>query len=571
MNFLPIALAFLLLQTVAPPPQTASISGIVVEAGTGKPVVNATVQLITDPSAPNSSPLPAAARAGRDGTFSFTNVKPGDGLLGVMAPGYVSATYAGSGTGRMVWSANQKLTGIRIELTPTGTITGRIVNRQGDPMGNIAVQAVQLSYQNGKRTWRVVESRPTNDLGEYRLFWLDPGRYFVRTVQGDTVQTSINLPMLQTNINEKLDIQPPELIRSLANDGTISDEAVLPIYYPGTPEAAQAVAVDIHPGQTARIDFQSSRVPVHRVRGRITGGLVESGGGSTVRLVPFNANAAQESFPDDYLDLQSLIDGNSFEVGGVPPGSYAVLVDLRRDGRPMSARTTIDVRNTDANDLVVTPTPNVRITGSLFIDGDTNGGTSSNAFAQLQLRSKTVEADTIEGFVIRTVLTFDNVPAGDYFMDSFSTTLGVPGESGSSPAYIESIRAGGQDVLQNGLHVDSSFDQPLRIVVRNDFGSVSGRVTGSSAQFPETVVVLVPRLRNDRARYKTTGVDATGEFHFKNVPPGEYKVFAPGVTDYGSWQDPEFLAAHEAYGRDIRVAAGNDGTVDVPYIMGGPK
>ena len=84
--------------------------------------------------------------------------------------------------------------------------------------------------------------------------------------------------MQQVSINEKLDIQPPALIRSMANDGTVSDEAVLPIYYPGTPEAAQAVPVEISPGQTARIDFQSSRVPVHRVRGRITGSPVESGG-----------------------------------------------------------------------------------------------------------------------------------------------------------------------------------------------------------------------------------------------------------------------------------------------------
>ena len=92
--------------------------------------------------------------------------------------------------------------------------------------------------------------------------------------------------------------------------------------------------------------------------------------------------------------------------------------------------------------------------------------------------------------MIRSVLTFDNVPAGDYFIDLSFATLEIPGKTGSSLAYIESIRAGGQDVLQNGLHVDSSFDQPLRIVVRNDFGSVSGRVTGSSPRLPEPVVVL---------------------------------------------------------------------------------
>ena len=109
----------------------------------------------------------------------------------------------------MVLAANQKLSNVRIELKSAGTIVGRVVNQQGDPMVNIAVQAVQVSYVNGRKTWRVVESRPTNDLGEYRLFWLDLGRYFVRTVQGDTVETSINTPMQQVHINEKLDVQPP--------------------------------------------------------------------------------------------------------------------------------------------------------------------------------------------------------------------------------------------------------------------------------------------------------------------------------------------------------------------------
>jgi hypothetical protein len=349
------------------------------------------------------------------------------------------------------------------------------------------------------------------------------------------------------------------------------DEAVLPIYYPGTPEAAQAVAVDIHPGQTARVEFQSSLVPVHRVRGRIAGGSVESGGGSTVRLVPLNPNGAQVTFPDDYLDLEGLIEDNSFDIGGVPPGRYAVLVDIHRDGMSMSARTTIDVRNADVNDLVVAPTPNIRVTGIFLIDSAHNDDKSSGVSAQLQLTSKTSDADFFPGFIVNSVLTFENVPADDYFIDSFSARLEIPGKTGSSPAYLESIRAGGQDVLLSGLHVDSSFDQPLRIVVRDDFGSVSGRITGSSPQFPEPVVVLVPSIRNDRARYKMTGVDATGEFHFKDVAPGDYKLFAPGLNDYNSWQDPEFVAAHEADGRDIRVTAGNDRTMDVPFISGEPK
>ena len=295
---------------------------------------------------------------------------------------------------------------------------------------------------------------------------------------------------------------------------------------------------------------------------------MESGGGSTVRLVPVNPNGAQVTFPDDYLDPEGMIEGNSFDIGGVPPGSYAVLVDIHRDGTSMSARTTIDVGIADVNDLVIAPTPNVRVTGTLIIDSGSNDDKSLRVSAQLQLRSKTSDAVSFPGFIVNSVLTFENVPADDYSIESFSARLEIPGKTGSSPAYIESIRAGGQDVLLSGLHVDSSFDQPLRIVVRNDFGSVSGRVTGSSPQFPEPVVVLVPSIRNDRARYKITGVDAAGEFHFKDIAPGDYKIFAPGLNDYNSWQNPEFVAAHETYGRDIRVTAGNDRTMDVPFISG---
>jgi hypothetical protein len=102
-------------------------------------------------------------------------------------------------------------------------------------------------------------------------------------------------------------------------------------------------------------------------------------------------------------------------------------------------------------------------------------------------------------------------------------------------------------------------------VIRSDFGSVSGRVTGRSFQSPETIVVLVPSLRSERARYKATGTDITGEFHFKDVAPGDYRVFASESNNDDRWQDPEFVAAHEIDGRDIRVSAGNDRTVDVPF------
>ena len=56
---------------------------------------------------------------------------------------------------------------------------------------------------------------------------------------------------------------------NLENDGSTSDEAVLPIYYPGTPEAAQAVAVDINPDKRHESIFNPHVF-------RFTGSVVES-------------------------------------------------------------------------------------------------------------------------------------------------------------------------------------------------------------------------------------------------------------------------------------------------------
>src|SRR6185369_16666479 len=63
---------------------------------------------------------------------------------------------------------------------PTGVISGRVVDDDGHPMRDIEVQALVAVYEAGER--RVVPQgnlATTNDRGEFRLFWLPPGNYYV--------------------------------------------------------------------------------------------------------------------------------------------------------------------------------------------------------------------------------------------------------------------------------------------------------------------------------------------------------------------------------------------------------
>ena len=68
--------------------------------------------------------------------------------------------------------------GVQLVLTPTGSISGRVYDRDG-PVGKLQVQALRPIYRDGQRTLTIVQSVQTDDRGEYRLFWLPPGPYYV--------------------------------------------------------------------------------------------------------------------------------------------------------------------------------------------------------------------------------------------------------------------------------------------------------------------------------------------------------------------------------------------------------
>ena len=65
-------------------------------------------------------------------------------------------------------------------MTATGAICRARLRPERRAAGQYRRAALKSSYQNGRRVLTAVQSVRTNDRGEYRLFWLAPGRYIVR-------------------------------------------------------------------------------------------------------------------------------------------------------------------------------------------------------------------------------------------------------------------------------------------------------------------------------------------------------------------------------------------------------
>src|SRR6185295_18775933 len=123
------------------------------------------------------------------GQFSFQNLDPAQYRLSATRSGYVRMEYGARSPNRpglpLTVNPGQKLTDVVLQIMPAGTISGRVFDRDGEPLANVTVEGLKYSYQEGQRVMNGVQTARTNDLGEYRLFWLQPGQYFVNATPPD--------------------------------------------------------------------------------------------------------------------------------------------------------------------------------------------------------------------------------------------------------------------------------------------------------------------------------------------------------------------------------------------------
>jgi hypothetical protein len=123
-------------------------------------------------------------QSGNDGTFIFNDVPAGEYMITVSLDGYLTQehgqrTLSGRGTS-ITLQAGQRLDGIDFQMIKAGVISGIVVDEDGNPLVNVQVQALTFNYQRGQRVLQPIgQARPTNDLGEYRLYYLAPGDYYV--------------------------------------------------------------------------------------------------------------------------------------------------------------------------------------------------------------------------------------------------------------------------------------------------------------------------------------------------------------------------------------------------------
>jgi len=525
-------------QTTVAAPEYGSISGRVTNAVTGEPLKKARVTLRRSGSIGNTA-VPATDSVVTDasGAFEFRNVYPGDCTLLAARPGFAGRVRASSsGMGSMVrlaLASGQKVTDLKLRIDPEGVISGKVVDENGDPARNVMVSALRPSYAQGVRrlTSEGVSLNSTNDLGEYRIFGLTPGRYYVQARSSPSSLYGAGLP-------------------------ATADRVYPAVYYPGSLDLETATRVEVRAGAEAgNTNFTLRPAQAAKVRGRVVDGATGQPPGRTIVSISGGSGMSGVG------GIAVVNAKGEFEIGGLLPGSYTASASAAAGNRMLSARETIAVGATGLSGVLL------RLAAGASLAGTVRAGDATQAagldLTKLRVYVRSPEAGGLTGAVMVPAMPVQRagpVPGGvddqgNFTLENVSAFRMMASISGLPDGYyLKSANFDNQETVDTGFEATGTGRYRLDLVVGGDGAQLDGAVLDIKDQpVGVAMVVLVPADPDRRpARlYKSTDTDQNGQFTLKSIPPGKYLLYAWENVDDGAWFDPEFMARFEKQGQSI--------------------
>jgi len=555
-------------------PAPASVRGVVVSAGSNAGLTKANVEVRSI----DGGNIIARFVTDSEGQFFFQGIRPGLYRLMVTRDGYIKSEYGQQHPGgpplNLTLMPGQALTGVRLVMTRGGVISGHITDR-GQAAGIADVVALKISYVDGLPTLTEVLSAKTDDLGAYHIFWLAPGRYYVVTMVWDTVAETFPVYVTPDGPDRGENYIQRRTLRAVLNralsSGAADNEAHVPIYFPGTLDPQVAAAIAIRPGSEVRnIDIDASPLPIHHIRGRITGlppNLTERPGGILIPLGP-RMSATDSIFVSEG---QAELSGD-FEISRVAGGSYMLFAGTD-DGKRIG-RVQVTVRDQDL-DVVVPLTGAITVNGHVTIErqeGTASSGPQMKDF-EIIIRADAINEGGSESVNADGSFSLMDLPPWDYRI-LVSPSLTPAGQKPPyvppvlQTSYVKSIRIGEYDVLNGGLHIVDTPPGPIEVVIGTDAGTLEGRVINDRQQAVGSIwVSLIPdsSLRY-RVNHKFVSTDTNGRFQLQGLAPGDYHLFAIEDAEIGSWQDPGFMRDYESRGTAVHISPNGKIAIDVVSI-----
>lgn len=520
--------------------QTCIVSGMVIRSQDSAPLKNATVQLTNDSDREHN----IATKTTADGHFLLKNVPAGQYKLMVTRNGYVSQELGqkkpGDPGAMFTLRQGQRIADLVFKLGLAGVISGKVSGEDGEPMAGVEVRAMRQVYADGRKSLQATTEQETNDLGEFRVFGLAPGRYY------------ISAEMLAWNhvVGDR------EFSSSEKNSG---ERGYAKIYYPNALEAASASSVYVKEGEEiSSIDIFMKEVTVYRLRGKVQYLFPHKGTGDT-QLVVARRGQTTDWRP---MAVQMIAKADSsFEIPEMAPGAYKVTAFFFDQGRSFSTQEDVDVVNADVNGLTLVIAPGVDIPGQLLWDGKPSlEGEGTSIY--LAPEDSGIWWGGGEAHVEdKSQFTLKEVPQGTF-------RINVNGIS--KDCYIKEVQFGENVLPDHMLHAKRGVSGELSITISSKGARLQGIVANDeSLPVAGVWVVAIPEesKRSLRYLYKAVTTDQYGRYDLRGLVPGKYKIFAWDGVANGEWEDPEFLKTNEAKAVTVEVSDSDAKSTDLHLIQ----
>jgi protocatechuate 3,4-dioxygenase beta subunit len=496
-----------------------------------------------------------------EGRFLFEGLAPGRYLLKATKSGWVPSYYGSARPGRppgvRIAVESGKRADVEVPIIRGSVLAGRIVDHEGRPMPR---QFPWLLEQRMVGDQRMIArtrfpysvgsfERSTNDLGEFRLFGLPPGTYYLAVSPSITPGARVT-----TDAEVRWALQPPGAARGQAPDPA-PVAGYTRVYFPGTPDPGAATPIVVGPGEVREgLEFTADLIPVARLEG-------------TVRR-PDGSPAAGTRMMLDVRVPRVSLEGSTRSVAADAGGRF-VFTNVAPDNYRISARaasaapavldlwahTDVVVSGADVSGIGLTLAPASVMTGRLAFVPTSVAPPKDLSSVRLQFLGVAALAQVLVGgssFYTQHTATVDadgafrvvGLPPDRYLATATWTGM----RSGDAGWWLTTMRVGGRDLGDSPLVVNPNEDVADVVVeFRDRIGTIEGTLTDATGRpAPEYFVIAFPA---ERASWTTTSKRTVppvqpatdGRFRVTGLLPGEYYLAVVTEIEPDEATDPRFL------------------------------
>ena len=533
------------------PAPTAVVRGRVVASDTGAPVRSATVRL---------------AGAGVAGTFLLTtdlegrfeirDIPAGQFSLQISKTGFSTTFFGLTGRSNAIFEikAGQQIDLPDFRLPRAGVIVGRVTDELGDPIADLSITPWRVvHFEPSRRQVNAMKSVQTNDLGEFRLYGLVPGKYYV----------SASRQAIQISTGSS----------GVVAEATGTRET--PTFFPGTAVTSDAIAVEVKVGEdTLGTNFQYRSSNYGRVTGTVVDSKGRPDGDAFVTLVSARTDGATVST----VQLSAETDSQGrFTIANVSPGDYRAEV-LKKSflekigqsgstnvgpvGEVGSVSVTVAAGRTD--EVSIRTSTGFRAGGRMLIDGVAAAPAAklsaaafsawfSGAFSGLNFPAESlVRPDgsfVLEGLHGQRLIRATGLPAG---------------------TYLHHVMFRGQDVTDEGIDMSRGDVDDIEIHLTTRPTIIEGEVrdaTGVALRAARLIIVSQDRrgwMVIMSRRYSTVTANAEGKFRLAGLPAGSYLAVVVKEDDRDRAGDPDFIESLRPYATAFTL---NDGATTAIVVQ----